>query len=153
MNSVKTLVTMIILLFSNLALANPLLEISNASVRKPIPGMSNTAGYMTLHNPTGKDITLVSASSELANKVEFHNHVMSEGVMKMVKLDKVVVPAGQSLTFESGGLHLMFLGLDKQLSKKEMVSVALKSANGKAISQTFAVKSVKEQHGHHHHHH
>lgn len=152
MNAVKTLIAVITILFSNLALASSWLEISNASVRQPIPGMANTAGYMTLHNPTGKDIMLVSASSELANKVEFHDHLMSDGVMKMVKLDKVVIPAGQSKTFESGGLHLMFLGLDKQASKKEMVSVVLKRADGKTISQTFAVKSVKEQHGHHHHH-
>ena len=152
MNAVKTLITVITIFFSNAALASSWLEISNANVRQPIPGMANTAGYMTIHNPTDKVVTLIAASSELANKVEFHDHVMSEGVMKMVKLDKVVIPAGQSKTFESGGLHLMFLGLNKQASKKEMVSVVLKSADGKAISQKFAVKSVKEQHGHHHHH-
>ena len=152
MNQLRTLTVILAIVFSSLVSAESWLDISDASVRKPIPGMANTAGYMTVHNPSDNDITLVAANSELAKIVEFHNHVMSDGIMKMVKLDQVIIPAGQSLTFESGGLHLMFLGLNNKVSKKEMVSVSLKSAQGHSIKKDFVVKSVKEQHGHHHHH-
>jgi len=136
--------------FSHHSFAKEKLSIENATLRAPIPGMANTAGYMTLTNTSEKDIVLVDASSEVAAKVEYHNHIMQAGVMKMVKLDKLVIPAGETITFQSGGLHLMFIDLNKEEKLSHHAAVKLISEQGDEFPIKLMVKSIKQQHHHHH---
>lgn len=122
----------------------------NAMVRSPIPGMVNTAGYMELTNLSKSDIVLTKAMSGISNKVEYHNHIMDSGVMKMVKLDKLIIPAGETVTFQSGGLHLMFIDLTKKKNWPNKVEVILISETGQQYPVELEVKSIKAQHHHHH---
>ena len=127
------------------------IKMENGTVRAPIPGMANTAGYMELTNLSKTDLVLTKAKSDFADKVEYHNHIMNDGVMKMVKLDKLVIPAGETITFQSGGLHLMFIGLTKQKPLPGKVTVTLISESGQTLPVELDVKSIKAQHHHHHH--
>lgn len=127
------------------------IKMENGTVRAPIPGMANTAGYMELTNLSKTDLVLTKAKSDFADKVEYHNHIMNDGVMKMVKLDKLVIPAGETITFQSGGLHLMFIGLTKQKPLPGKVTVTLTSESGQTFPVELDVKSIKAQHHHHHH--
>lgn len=145
----KILYGFIFLAFSQVSLANNSLQIQDATVRAPIPGMANTVGYIKLKNTTNADIVLTHAMSDIAEKVEYHNHIMGSGVMKMVKLDQLVIPARQSVTFQSGGLHLMFLGLTKKQNFPSKVSVKLIDKLGAEYPVTMDVKSIKMQHHHH----
>ena len=146
----KILYGFIFLAFSQASLANNSLQIQDATVRSPIPGMANTAGYMKLKNTTNADIVLTHAMSDVAQKVEYLNHIMESGVMKMVKLDQLLIPAGQSVTFQSGGLHLMFLGLTKKQNFPSKVPVKLIDKSGAEYPVAMDVKSIKMQHHHHH---
>lgn len=139
------------LLVSQGVLANEKITFSDASLRAPIPGMENTAGYVEITNTSDKDIVLTDANSNIANKVEYHDHIMASGVMKMVKRDKLVIPAGKTVKFQSGGLHLMFIGLTVKAPLSERVTVNLISETGEVFPVELAVKSVKMQHQHHHH--
>lgn len=127
------------------------IKMENGTVRAPIPGMANTAGYMELTNLSKTDLVLTKAKSDFADKVEYHNHIMKDGVMKMVKLDKLVIPASETITFQSGGLHLMFIGLTKQKPLPGKVTVTLISESGQTFPVELDVKSIKAQHHHHHH--
>ena len=124
------------LTWAQVSYAEEAITAANAMVRSPIPGMANTAGYMELTNLSKSDIVLTKAMSDIADKVEYHNHIMDSGVMKMVKLDKLVVPAGEKITFQSGGLHLMFIGLTKKKNFPSKVKVTL-------ISETSTQYPVK----------
>ena len=139
------------LTWTHLVSANETFKIDKGIVNSPIPGMTNTAGYMELTNVTDKDIVLTKAMSKFADKVEYHNHIMDSGVMKMVKLDKLVIPAGEKITFQSGGLHLMFIGLTKKKNLPGKVVVTLVSETGNTYPVELEVKSIKAQHHHHHH--
>lgn len=123
--------------------------ISDAQFRAPIPGMANSVGYMTIHNSSDAKVTLVSARSNVAKAVEFHDHIMKDGVMKMVKVEHVTIDAKQTQTFESGGLHLMFLGLNQVIQSEQDVEVFVTTKDGREFKVLLPVKSVKE---HHHHH-
>lgn len=124
------------------------IEIKDANVRAPIPGMENTVGYMLMTNISDKDVVLVSAKSTIAKKVEFHDHIMTAGVMKMIKLDDLTIKANQAKTFETGGLHLMFIGLDDSQSMQKTVDVTFVFSDGSEQVEVFNVKSI---HQHHHH--
>lgn len=140
----------ITLAFCQNAFASEPLEIKGATIRSPIPGMANTAGYMEITNTTNADIVLTGAMSDIADRVEYHNHIMNSDVMKMVKLDQLVVPAGETVTFQSGGLHLMFIGLTKKQNFPSKVQVKLIDNSGAQYPIELEAKSIKMQHHHHH---
>lgn len=141
---------LVALTWTSSSYAKESVRVENAMVRSPIPGMANTAGYMELTNVSGSDIVLTKAMSDIAEKVEYHNHIMDSGVMKMVKLDKLAIPAGEKVTFQSGGLHLMFIGLTKKKDLPDKIEVTLISESGKKYPVELEVKSIKAQHHHHH---
>lgn len=139
--------TLVIATFSQNLFAVDLL-ISNSEVRSPIPGMANTVGYMTLLNNSKAEVTIVSAKSNSAEKVEIHNHIMVNSVMKMVKVDKLVMQPQEEVTFESGGLHLMFIGLEAWPHNDGSVLVTFALSDNREFTREFQVKSIQQ---HHHH--
>lgn len=149
----KKLLFLVVLwcVYSTSAVAQDI-ELSQAKIRMPIPGMTNTAGYLDVANNSKQAITFVKASSPLAKRVEFHNHIMKNGVMKMVKLDSITLNSKQKLQFVSGGLHLMFLDINSVEDNKGKIPVSLYTENGKVITHDFKLVNIhQEDHGHHHH--
>ena len=80
-------------------------------VRAPVPGNSMTAAFLHVSNSGEQACKLTAASSSYAKKVEFHTHQHVDGMMKMRPVDTVDVPAGSSVTFKPGGIHLMLFGV------------------------------------------
>jgi len=98
---------------------------TNATVRALLPGKSTTAAFFTLANPSQRDCKLLSADSPSAERIEFHTHQHHGDMVMMRSVDQVEVPAGASLVFKSGGLHLMLFGVDSALSGDESTQITL----------------------------
>ena len=79
------------------------------------PGLAdgNSAIFFVIENP-GADDTLLAASSDVAAAVELHKTSMHDGVMKMEHQLSVPVPKGETV-FKPGDLHVMLIGLNKDL--------------------------------------
>ena len=93
------------------------LAVVSAVARPSMDGSSNSAAYITLHNNAAADITLTGATSlDIANNVELHTIADEQGVKKMVKVDRLVVPAGGDLVMQQGGVHIMLMDLKKNLA-------------------------------------
>lgn len=134
-------------IMGNVAWANTHdISISSGFVRAPIPGTVNTAGYFTIKNSGDNDITFVAAKSSVAKVVEFHDHIMLESGMRMVKLDSVTVKAGDALKFSSGGKHLMFFNVSTPLPHH--VEIQLITDKGDIVPAHLMVKSVMQEHHH-----
>jgi copper(I)-binding protein len=101
------------------------LAISHATVRTVLPGKSITAAFFTLANPSQSDCTLLSAESPSAERIEFHTHQHQGDMVRMRALDQVKVPAGESLVFKSGGLHLMLFGVDPAINSDGVTQLTL----------------------------
>jgi copper(I)-binding protein len=84
-------------------------SVQNAWVRTPAPGRDVTAGYFTL-TAMGEDDQLVSVSSPDAARIEIHTMEMADDVMRMRQLESLDLPAGQPVSLEPGGDHLMIFG-------------------------------------------
>ena len=67
------------------------------------------AGYMVLVNNGDTPDRLVAAASPAAEVMELHTHVMQDGVMMMRPVEAIELPAGESVSLEPGGLHIMFI--------------------------------------------
>lgn len=128
------------------------LVISDATVRLLPPSVPNTSGYFTITNEGAEDRYLVAAASDIAKTVELHNHVMDGESMRMEKQERVQIPAGESIQFAPGGLHLMFFTLTARLTEGQTVSITLDTQQGEKLSfEANVVMPGKEnQHSHHH---
>lgn len=78
-------------------------------VKRPMPGMQMTAGYLTFTNNSTQAITLTRVTSPQFGAVEMHESVVEDGMARMYPLGDVTVLAGSSVQFEPGGKHLMLM--------------------------------------------
>ena len=87
-------------------------EATNVWARATPPGAKNGAAYMILTNDTAKADRLL----DVAERVEIHTHLMENNVMRMRRVEGGVdVEPGTPVVFQPGGLHIMLMGLKKQL--------------------------------------
>ena len=89
-----------------------------------VDGMTGVFAEFTNH--TDHDITILGGSAEIASIVEAHEVVMADGEMKMQKKEGgIVIPAGESLTLEPGGLHIMLMGLKEAILDGDKVTLTI----------------------------
>lgn len=114
-------------LFALPALAGEGLTIDDPYARVSRPGAPTGAAFMSITNHGPEDDRLVAAESDIAARVELHTHISDdEGVMRMVHVEEgFPLPAGESLRLERGGRHVMFMGLNRDLSDGDTVAVTL----------------------------
>ncbi|MBE8716706.1 copper chaperone PCu(A)C [Cellvibrio polysaccharolyticus] len=98
---------------------------SDAWFYLPIPGQSVSAAYLTLSNNTPQDLVLTSVTLAEALRAEIHDHRMVDGMMQMRPTPDVQVPAGQSIEFAPGGLHVMLYGVSPALTAGDKVNLQL----------------------------
>ena len=85
-----------------------------------------TGAFATIENHTDHDVTLVGGSAEIAKMVEVHEVVMMDGEMKMqAKEGGILIKAGESVTLEPGGLHVMLMGLKEAILEGDEVTLTL----------------------------
>ena len=85
-----------------------------------------TGAFAKIENHTDSDVTLVGGSAEIAGMLEVHEVVMTGGTMKMRPKDGgIVIKAGESVTLEPGGLHIMLMGLNKPIVEGDEVTLTL----------------------------
>jgi copper(I)-binding protein len=114
------------------------LTIRDAWTRPAAAGV-NGAGYLTIVNSGHTADRLISASSAAAARVSIHESAMVGAVMTMRTLDGVAIPAGASVTFKPGGLHLMLEGLKAPLKSGGRVAVTLVFARAGRMAARLVV--------------
>lgn len=101
------------------------------------PGIAggNSAVYLILQNTLANPDTLLSASSEVADKVEIHMSSMgANGTMMMRPAGPVELAAQSIVEFKPGGLHIMLIGLKNDLSVGATITVVLQFENSDPIT-------------------
>ena len=84
------------------------------------------AGFMTITNNSKEDDRLVKVTSEISTTVQIHDMKMVGDVMKMEELpDGVIIPAGATVKLKPRALHIMFMGLKRQVVEGEEFSGSL----------------------------
>lgn len=117
-------------------------EIEGAYARASIPNVPNSAAFFVIKNNSDKDIAITSANSDIAEKNELHTHIKENKMMKMMKIEKLVVPAKSSLELKSGGDHVMLMGLKKELKAGDEINLELSFSDGDKKSIKVPVKDL-----------
>ena len=106
--------------------STPAIEISDTWVKSSEMSMVGgmTAVYGTITNNSKQDVVLVGGQTDVTDRVEIHEMAMSGGEMVMQQIEGgLVIPAGETVTLEPGGNHMMLMDLSKAVIAGETISV------------------------------
>jgi copper(I)-binding protein len=98
-----------------------------------------TGVFAKITNRTSKTVTLTGGSSSFAPMVQVHqvvNGMMSE------KAGGIKIAPGKSAILQPGGLHVMLMGLTKEVKPGTMVDIKLNFTNAKPISLKLLSKTA-----------
>ena len=118
--------------------------VKDAYVRATPPSVPNSAAFMMIMNKTSDNLEIVGATSNIAKKVQLHQHTMHNGMMKMGQVKKVDLKSKSHVIFKPGGYHIMLLGLNKPLKEGTSVMLTLKLSNGEEVKIHAPVKRVMD---------
>lgn len=136
----KLLLSSALLLASHIALAD--VSVESAYIRAVPPGQMNSAAFMQLKNLAADDISLIAAKSQVAKNVELHTHIHDKGVMRMRQISEISLPAGQAVTLQPGGMHIMLIGLTQNLSAGENIKLSLEFSDGSKQALEVPVQAI-----------
>lgn len=102
------------------------LELSGGFLRGTLPGQPVAGGFLSITNHGGGADVLLGGRADFASRVEVHEMALNGDVMEMRALpDGLVLPAGQTVTLNPGGYHLMFRDLKTALKPGTTAEVVL----------------------------
>jgi copper(I)-binding protein len=132
------------------------LSIDDPWARALPPVADNGAAYLRIVNHAMHADTLLSATSPIAGRVEFHTHVRSGAMMMMKKLDTLPIGAHGTLTMAPGGTHVMLFGLKIPLTAGDVFGLSLNFEKAgktevtvKVEARTAQMPAMKQQKSHH----
>lgn len=99
------------------------------------PGMNGgmSAAYFRISNGGSETDYLVNAISDIAELTEIHESYQADGgMMGMRKVERVEVPSMSSVMFQQGGLHVMFIQLNRDLTAGDTIDLTLEFASGES---------------------
>lgn len=101
-----------------------------------------TAAFGVISNSSDQDVTVVSASADVAPKVQLHETTMSaDGGMSMSPIEGgFVIPAGSSLTLEPGSFHIMLVGVTAPIAAGDGVDITLTFSDDSTIGFQASAK-------------
>jgi copper(I)-binding protein len=122
-----------------------------------LSGVQNGAVYFKSIKNAGKQADqLLSAKTQVAEKVEIHEMTMDGNIMKMRPLSSIEIPAGAEVSIAKGnpnGYHLMLLGLKQPLKDGDRFPVWLTFKQAGEVKVEVSVQTPKaaaqtEEHKH-----
>ena len=90
----------------------------------------SSAAYLSISNGTASQDSIISISTKAAQKAEIHESYKGEnGIMGMRPAPGQVIPSGEDLYLQPGGLHIMLMKLKNDLAVKDSVDLSVKFKN------------------------
>jgi copper(I)-binding protein len=137
--------TLMLLLATACSGATEPLAVDHAEIRVAPVGAVTASGYFVLHNRGAVADTLASVTSSAADSVSLHESMdHGDGVMMMMPLEWIAIPAGDSVAFASGGRHLMLERFAKPLVIGDSVRLTFTFRSGRVLEVTAPVRLVGE---------
>lgn len=118
------------------------LAVTGAWARTTPDGATTGAAYLTIRGGAAADtLTGVRVAASVARAAELHESMLDgAGMMDMGAVAAVPVPAGGSVTFKPGGLHVMLVGLARPLRTGQTLRLTLVFARAGKLTVGAAVR-------------
>jgi copper(I)-binding protein len=110
--------------------------------RASLSGVRNAIVYGALVNDGSAPLAVVSGSTPVAARVEFHIHAMNGDVMTMKQLDAIELKPGERTMLQPGGLHIMLIDLKQPLKQGDSFPLTLVTRDGTSLKVDVKVASA-----------
>ncbi|NWA02241.1 copper chaperone PCu(A)C [Pseudomonas gingeri] len=114
--------------------------VEDAWVRATVPGQPSTGAFMRITSTEGGK--LLEARSPVAKTVQIHESKMQNDIMSMQPVDSVPLPAGQAVSIDPEGYHVMLIDLVGQVKEGDSVPLTLVVENAKGVKESVEVKAT-----------
>ncbi len=115
------------------------IEITQAVSIETLKTARTGAGYMVITNHSDQPDVLTAVHAEFP-RVMMHDTEITDGVARMFHVETIEVPAHGSISFQPGGKHIMFMGLNGDpFEAGEMVQATLVFENAGDVDVEFKV--------------
>lgn len=84
-------------------------EARNGWINNLPPSVPMRAGYLLLENDGRQAVSVERIESNAFGSVEMHQTVSEQGVMKMIEISAIQIPADGQAELKPGGMHLMLM--------------------------------------------
>lgn len=117
------------------------LTIADPYILETPPGAKSAGAYMVITNSGETDARVTDAKADFA-MAQLHLSTMGDdGVMRMEhQAEGVPLPAGESVEFAPGGLHVMLMGLSEPAAAGETRDITLIFEDAGEATVTFEVR-------------
>jgi copper(I)-binding protein len=112
------------------------------------------AAYFIVTNRGGADDRLIEVRPhpDFAGRAEIHTHINDHGIMRMREVDGgLVIPAGEEVALQPGGLHIMLYELTGPLAEGDLHAMTLVFERSGEIEVAFYVQQPPANGGAHRH--
>jgi copper(I)-binding protein len=134
------------------ALAGSAVDVGSPWIREAPPASTVLAAYMVLTNNDDSPHTITRIDSPEFSSSQIHRTVVEDGIAKMLPVEQLVLPAGDSVTLEPGGMHLMLFDPSRPLKDGDIVDLVIHDDAGESVTISVPVVRVNAESGHVHHH-
>ncbi len=101
-----------------------------------------SAGYFLVTNFEDEPDTLKGVYSNVAQLTEIHeSYEQEEGMVGMREVSEVVIQPNSTVSFEPGGLHVMFIQLTEALAENEDFELTLHFSNAGDVVLEIPVRN------------
>ncbi|MBV7434052.1 copper chaperone PCu(A)C [Cardiobacteriaceae bacterium TAE3-ERU3] len=123
-----------------ISFAQAAVRTEQAFVATPIPGTHLTAVYGNFINDSEEALYITHLSSDSSEAAEIHEQTIdSNDIARMRPIEKIAIPAHDTLVLSKGGEHLMLINLNKKLRDHDEVTLTLYFEQGEPQQITLPV--------------
>jgi copper(I)-binding protein len=106
-------------------------------------GARTAAAYLKITNNGSEPDRLIGGSAPFAGSVEVHEMSITNGVMRMRRLDKgLEIKPGQTVELKPGGNHIMFQELRERLSEGKPLKGTLQFEKAGSVEVEYAIAPI-----------
>lgn len=128
------------------------LVVEDAWIRTAPPAAAMRAGYAILRNTGDAPLVVRGAMSEAFGDVSIHATTIENGMARMRELARIPLAAGESVTLEPGGKHLMLMRPVRELDLGAKAVIRFEIEGGSSAEAEFVVRDTAasaDDHAHH----
>ena len=119
-------------------------RVADGAMVRSAPAGGVSAAYVTLDGGATAD-TLLRARTDAAGRVEIHRTEEGpDGLSTMTPVEGgLAVPAGETVTMEPGGLHVMLLDLRRDLADGDSLTLDLEFSSGATRAVRAPIRGIR----------
>ena len=118
------------------------ITVEHAWARATPGGARTGAAYTTLMNTGASADRLLSATTPVADQVQFHKETEDNGVSRMREVHNVELSPGGKITFKPGDMHMMIVGIKQPLKEGQSFPLTLQFEKAGNIDVTVPIEKV-----------